>query len=69
MVGEPGVCSTEASIVTEPVPTCVLALVPAEFGLEPSECARPDQRVGETLRKIRLFDRCDEALHHFVRGL
>ena len=48
VVGEPGACSTQASIVTVPVPTRVLAVVPAEFGLEPSECARPDRRVRET---------------------
>ncbi len=46
--GEPGACSTQASIVAEPVPARVLALVSTEFGVEPSECAGPAKRVGET---------------------
>ena len=47
-IGEPGTRSTQASIVAEPVPARVLALVSTEFGVEPSECAGPAKRVGET---------------------
>ena len=67
-IGEPGARSAQASIVTETVPARVLALVSTEFGLEPSECARPGKRLSETRCKIRLLDRCDESLHRLVCG-
>ncbi len=67
-VGEPDPSSTQASIVTEPMPTRVLALVPTQLTLKPPKRTTSDKRISEAPCDIRMIDGRNEPLHVAVPG-